>query len=265
MPALIDTHCHLSSSRFTTDLDAVLERARAADIARVICIATSIADAHAVAAIAAKAPDFISASAGLDPFTCHEAGDAFVAHLGELEALLRGGGFVALGEVGLEYFHTLNPHAQQREQFEAQLDLAVRLDLPVVIHCRDAHVDMLATLRLSPRSRGVIHSFIGTTVEAAAYLELGWWLSFNGTVTYKANQFLRDAARMVPNDRLLIETDAPYLPPTPFRGQRNEPARVTHVLDLLADIRGQRRDDLAMWTTRNACRLFRLPAPHVDC
>jgi len=265
LPPLIDTHCHLTHDRFASDLPAVLAAARAAGLGRVMTIATGLADGIAAQRIAAAEPDFVSWTIGLDPFSCHAAGDAFAQELSGLRAVLIAGagspaGPRGVGEIGLEYHHQLNPHPVQIAQFEAQLELAAEFALPVIIHCRDAHEDMLAVLAAHPRNRGVIHSFIGDAATARRYLDLGWHLSFNGTATFKANGFLREAAAIVPADRFLIETDAPYLAPMPLRGRRCEPAHVVHTLDLLAEVRGQRREDLAAWTTRNAVELFALPA-----
>jgi len=207
-------------------------------------------------------PALVSGSVGLDPFACFALGQSgFPAGLAVLERLLASGDFCALGEVGLEYHHPLSPHALQREQFEAQVSLALRLKLPLILHVRDAHPDMLACLAAWPGARGVVHSFDGTAEQARAYLDLGWHLAFNGMVTFKPKDYLRAAARMVPNDRLLIETDSPYLAPVPRRGQRCEPAFVAHTLTALAELRGQRVEDLGAWTTRTACRLFALPDP----
>ncbi len=258
LPPLVDTHCHLTNQRFDADRAEVVARARSAGIGRLLTVGTGIADGRAAQALADQDPGLISASVGLDPFSCHAAGADFPAALAELRALLQGGGFRALGEVGLEYHHQLNPHAQQIEQLEAQLGIARALSLPVIIHVRDAHDDMLATLARWAGVRGVIHSFIGDAATARRYLDLGWHLSFNGTVTFKANGFLRDAAALVPADRMLIETDSPYLAPLPLRGRRCEPAFVVHTLDLLAEVRGQRREDLAAWTSQNAVGLFGL-------
>ena len=258
---LIDSHCHLTHQRFASEVDAVVARARDAGIARMITIGTGIADGRRAREIARAHPDSVACTVGLDPFACHEAGDAFPERLRELEALLREGGFSALGEVGLEYHHPLNPHAQQIEQLEAELALAIRLDLPVVIHVRDAHPDMIGCLGSQPDARGVIHSFDGDETQVRAYLDLGWRIALNGMVTFKPKDYLRRAAALVPNDRLLIETDSPYLAPVPMRGQRCEPAFVAHTLTALAELRGQRVEDLTRWTTRNAVELFGLPAP----
>jgi TatD DNase family protein len=260
LPAIVDTHCHLTHQRFSEDLEAVIARAKEAGVTRLITIGTSIADAGRCLAIADRHPGYIACAAGLDPFACHEAGEAFPSELAELDTLLAGGRFCALGEIGLEYHHQLAPHEVQIRHFEAQLDLAVRHDLPIIIHSRDAHPDVLTVLRRNPQNRGVVHSFTGTADDARAFLELGWHLSFNGMVTFKANDALRAAVAVVPNDRLLVETDAPYLAPMPHRGKRCEPGLVAHSLQLIAEVRGQRVEDVAAWTTRNAGRLFRLTA-----
>jgi TatD DNase family protein len=260
LPPVIDTHCHLTNQRFADDRDAVIAAARAAGVAQMMTIGTGLADARACLALAARFPGVLACSAGLDPHSCFEAGDAFPAQLAELEALLAGGGFNALGEIGLEYHHRLAAREVQIAQFEAQLDLAVRRDLPVVIHSRDAHPDTTLVLQRNPRSRGVIHSFTGTPADARGFLDLGWFISLNGILTFKGSDELRAAARLVPADRLLVETDAPYLAPLPLRGRRCEPGHVLHTLNFLAELRGERSEDVAAWTTRNARRLFRIAA-----
>ena len=253
---LIDTHCHLTNQRFAADRDEVIAGLRATGIWQVMTIGTGVADARAALALSQANPGLIACAAGLDPYSCHEAGGNFDTEMAALEALLRGGGFSALGEIGLEYFHQVNPHTQQIAQFEAQLALAENLSLPVVIHIRDAHADGLATLARHRGNRGVIHSFSGDAQRARAYLDLGWHLSFNGMLTYKGNDALREAARIIPADRLLVETDAPYLPPVPHRGRRCLPGMTADTCALLADLRGERDDDVRAWTTRNACTLF---------
>jgi TatD DNase family protein len=225
-----------------------------------ITIGTGTADARRCLEIAARHPGTVLCAAGIDPFAVHDAGSRFAAELADLATLLRSGAFVALGEIGLEYFHRLDDKPRQIACLEAQLALAAELGLPVVIHSRDAHADMLMVLARHPGCRGVIHSFTGTTADARAFLALGWHLGFNGMVTFKGNDALRAALAATPNDRLLIETDSPYLAPVPRRGQRCEPALVVHTLALIAEVRGQRIEDLAAWSTRNAETLFGLPA-----
>lgn len=259
LPPLIDTHCHLSHARFDADREAMIARALAAGVTRMITIGTGTADARRCLEIAAGHPGTVRCAAGLDPFSVHAAGARFADELSALGDLLRSGAFVALGEVGLEYFHRLDGRPRQIACLEAQLALAAELALPVVIHSRDAHADMLAVLARHPACRGVIHSFTGTAEEARAFLALGWHLGFNGMVTFKGNDALRAALGATPNDRLLIETDSPYLAPVPLRGQRCEPGSMVHTLALIAEVRGQRMEDLAAWSTRNAEALFRLP------
>ena len=259
---LIDTHCHLTHERLRDDLPAVYAAARATGVGHLLTIGTSIEDGEAVRRLHQAEPAMVSCSVGLDPFACFALGPAgFPAGLAALERLLESTDFCALGEVGLEYHHTLGPHPVQREQFEAQVSLAQRLHLPLILHVREAHPDMLECLAAWPGAHGVVHSFDGTAAQARGYLDLGWHLAFNGMVTFKPKDYLREAARLVPNDRLLIETDSPYLAPVPRRGQRCEPAFVTHTLTALAELRGQRVEDLGAWTTRTACRLFALPEP----
>jgi TatD DNase family protein len=259
-PSLIDTHCHLSHARFDGDREAMIAAAQAAGVARMITIGTGTADARRCLEIAASHPGIVHCAAGIDPHSVHDAGGRFADELADLATLLRSGAFVALGEIGLEYFHRLDDKPRQIACFEAQLALAAELALPVVIHSRDAHADMLVVLARHPACRGVIHSFTGTAEEARAFLALGWHLGFNGMVTFKGNDVLRAALAATPNDRLLIETDSPYLAPVPLRGKRCEPALVVHTLALIAEVRGQRVEDLAAWSTRNAEELFRLPA-----
>jgi TatD DNase family protein len=260
LPPLIDTHCHLSHARFDADREAAIARALAAGVTRMITIGTGTADARRCLAIAERHPGTVRCAAGLDPFSVHAAGERFAEELGALRELLRSGAFVALGEIGLEYFHRLDGKPRQIACLEAQLALAAELGLPVVIHSRDAHADMLQVLARHPACRGVIHSFTGSAEEARAFLALGWHLSFNGMVTFKGNDALRAALAATPNDRLLIETDSPYLAPVPLRGKRCEPELLVHTLALIAEVRGQRMEDLAAWSTRNAEALFLLPA-----
>jgi TatD DNase family protein len=256
---MIDTHSHLTHARLAADLPDVLLHARQAGLEACITIGTGVADARHALELSQAHPGFVHCSAGIDPFTAHRAGDGFGDELAHLAELLERGGFSALGEVGLDYHYDLDPRPVQAAKLEAQLDLATRLDLPVVIHVREAHADMIALLGGHPRVRGVIHSFTGGPDEATAYLELGWYLAFNGVLTFTSAHDVREAARLAPAERLLVETDAPYLAPVPHRGKRCEPSYVAHTLEALARLRGQSADNLAVETTVNAQRLFALP------
>ena len=256
---MIDTHCHLTHPRFEGDRDAALARARAAGVSACVTIGTGTADATRAAELAREHPGVVFATAGIDPFSAHEAGERFDAELASLTHLLEGGGFHAVGEIGLDYHYDLDARPVQADRLERQLEVAERLDLPVVIHVREAHDDMAAILRSHPRNRGVIHSFTGTPGEAEQYLDCGWSLAFNGVITFRNADGVREAARFAPLDRLLIETDSPYLAPVPRRGERCEPAYVAHTLAALAKARAEAVDEVAAATTENAIGLFRLP------
>lgn len=255
---MIDTHCHLTHARLAPEEDAVLARAREAGLDLVVTIGTGPGDAREAREVARRHPGTVLATAGLDPFSSHRVGDGFDDAFAELEALLREGGFVAVGEIGLDYHYDLDPRPVQRARFERHLDLAATLDLPVIIHVRDAHDDMAAVLADHPRVRGVIHSFTAGPGEAEAYLSLGWMLAWNGVATFRNAPEVRDAARLTPRDRIVVETDAPYLAPVPHRGKRCEPAHVVHTLRRLAEERGEDARDLETVCDRNARRLFRI-------
>jgi len=257
---MIDTHCHLTHPRFSSDLDDVIQRARKAGLDGCVTIGAGIEDGLRALELAQGRPGFVHCTAGIDPFTSHRYGDRFDAALEELEELLAGGGFVGLGEIGLDRHYELDPPPVQSERLRRQLLAAERLGLPVVIHVREAHDEMAAILAEHPRNRGVIHSFTAGPLEARSYLDLGWHLGFNGVVTFKNAPEVREAARLAPLDRILIETDSPYLAPVPHRGQRCEPAHVARTLDCLASVRGCDAASLAAATTRNARRLFGLAA-----
>lgn len=255
---MIDTHCHLTHPRLSGEADAIVARAREAGLTACITIGTGAADARKGLDLAAGHPGFVFCAVGIDPFTSHAAGVGFDDELADVRALLASGRFCALGEIGLDYHYELDPAPVQAERFERQLELAVELDRPVVLHVREAHVDMARLLALHPRNRGVVHSFTGTPAEASRYLELGWYLAFNGVVTFPSAADVREAARLVPVDRLLVETDSPYLSPVPLRGKRCEPAYVAHTLRFLAELRGADPASLDEATSRNAIELFGL-------
>ncbi len=185
-------------------------------------------------------------------------GDGFDDAFRALSALLRDGGFQAVGEIGLDYHYDLDPRPVQRERLERQLGLAAELDLPVVIHVREAHDDMAAVLADHPTNHGVIHSFTAGPAEAERYLGLDWHLAFNGVMTFPKAPEVREAARLTPAERLLIETDSPYLAPLPLRGKRCEPAYVAHTLAVLARTRSESVENVEQQTTNNARTLFRL-------
>jgi TatD DNase family protein len=253
---LFDTHAHLDDDRFRDDLPAVLDRATAAGVSRVICVATTAADSARCVEIAGRFPT-VWASVGIQPNHVVEvkAGDWET-----IERLAAAPRVVALGETGLDRHWDFTPFPQQEDYFARHLALSRRTGLPVIIHCREAEADVVRMLhgdfdRHGPVS-GVMHSFTGDAPTAAACLQMGLYVSFAGMVTYKTAADLRSVAATVPADRLLVETDCPYLAPMPVRGRRNEPAYVAHTAALLAQVRGVDVDDLAAQTTRNALELF---------
>jgi TatD DNase family protein len=249
-PYIVDTHCHLGDAAFDPDRDAVLERARAADVGHVVVIGTTVADSERAATLAASRPG-LSATAGVHP---HEAKDWSPEVAERLRALLALPVVVAVGETGLDYHYDHSPHPTQRAAFEAQLALAAELGKPVVVHAREADDDMAALLR-DARATVVLHSFSSGPKVFEAGLAAGAYFSFSGMITFKT-WASTDHLTACPPDRLLVETDAPYLAPVPHRGRRNEPAFVRDVALGLARARGATFDDIVEQTTVNARRVF---------
>jgi TatD DNase family protein len=255
---LIDTHAHLDDERFTDDLPDVLRRAEAIGVRRVLTIATTAPSSTACVMLAEQYP-LLAATVGLQPNNLTEAASNAWDEVLRLASHPK---VVALGETGLDRHWDFTPFPQQEDYFARHLDLARQRRLPVVIHCREAEADMLRMLRddfdRHGPVRGVMHSFTGDRATADACLAMGLYLSFAGMVTYKNAQALRDVARDVPLDRLLVETDSPYLAPVPQRGKRNEPAFVEHTAGCLATVKGVSPEALAAATTQNARQLFNL-------
>jgi TatD DNase family protein len=255
---LFDTHVHLNLRPFDRDRDAVIARARAAGVVGMINVGFDTASSEAAVALAATVPG-LYAACGVHP---HYAAAATPAVLTGFEPLLGSPGVVALGEIGLDYYRDLSPRPIQREVFCHLLDLARRLALPVIIHDRDAHGEVLEVLRAGLGERGgVMHCFSGDRHLAVQCLDLGMYISVAGPITYAGAQELREVARLVPADRLLVETDCPWLAPMPRRGKRNEPALVSLVAEEVARLRGVTMETIAGQTTDNACRLFGVEPP----
>jgi TatD DNase family protein len=252
---LIDTHAHLNDSAFDGDREEVIGRAAGAAV-DVIDVGVNLATSEASAALSAQHTG-IYAAAGVHP---HEAYTLTASDIDALRRLCLLPKVVAVGETGLDWFRDLSPRPAQREAFAAHLALATEVDLPVIIHNREADADVLDILRQSPRRRGVMHAFSSGLEMARACLDAGLYLSFAGPLTYKSAEETRAAARFVPLDRLLIETDSPYLPPVPWRGQRNEPSYLFLIAQAMADTRGMDVAEVAAITQHNAQVLFRLPA-----
>jgi TatD DNase family protein len=236
-------------------LDDVIRRAHQAGVTRMITIGTSVQDARDAIALCGSNAS-VRCAIGVHPNHCD---DADISDIDALRDLQRDPSVVALGEMGLDY-HYDNDRARQRLFFEAQLSLAIEVSRPVVIHCREAVADALAMMRGFPRERAVFHCFTGTPDEAQQILDAGFFLGFDGPVTFKKGDALRDAARLTPRDRLLLETDSPYLSPEPMRKQKtNEPALVVYVADMIAQLWGVTREEVDRITTENAERLFAIP------
>jgi TatD DNase family protein len=250
---MIDSHCHLAGEEFAADLDAVIDRARNAGVSGALCILAAGDDAEsAAAARLRKMWPPVKFSVGVHP---HVAGK--VAGADEAAAIVRRGveaeHAVAIGEIGLDYHYDFSPRDVQRHVFEAQVALALDLDLPVIIHTREATDDTFDVLKGTGagRVRGVFHCFTGDVAMARRALDIGFYVSLSGIVTFPRAEELRRVAAMVPDDRLLIETDSPYLAPVPHRGKRNEPAFVTRVAEAIGAVRGVDPAAVANATTRN--------------
>jgi TatD DNase family protein len=253
---ITDTHAHVTWESFDTDREEVFARAAAAGVSRIVLVGTELESSRAAFACARGRPG-VHPTAGIHP---HDAQSAVPATRAAIEELCARPECVAVGETGLDWFKEHAPRAAQLESFRWQLGLARALDKPVIVHCREAHADVLALLREFPGVRGVMHCYTMGPAELPGYLELGFLISFSGVVTYARNDENRAAARAVPEDRLLVETDCPFLAPQGRRGQRNEPAFVRETLAEIARVRGAGLEELARATSANARRLFGFPA-----
>ncbi len=251
---LIDSHCHLDDDQFAADRDAVIERAQAAGVERMLAIGTGSGPPDLEAAVRlADAHPFIYATVGVHP---HDAAKAGQETFEQLAVLLAHDKVVALGEIGLDYHYDFSPRDVQRQVFATQLQLAVKAGKPVVIHTREAWEDTLRMIDENPPPRaGIMHCFTGGEREAGQALERGFYLSFGGVITFPKADSVRAAARITPEDRLLVETDAPYLAPVPHRGKRNEPAFLVDTVRRLAEVRETTPDEIAASSVRNFTRL----------
>jgi len=260
--AIVDSHAHLEFAQFDTDRAAMLERARRAGVELVLAIGSGTSPTERLdAAIPfAEEHDWIYATVGIHP---HDAAVATEAHFAALDELARHPRVIGWGEMGLDYYYDYSPRELQKQVFREQLRQARLAKLPAIIHCRDAWEDCLEILEQDWRSGGlggIFHCFTGTLEEARRGLDLGFLISFAGNVSYPKNQSLRDVAREIPLDRMLTETDSPFLAPQGRRGKRNEPAFVVEVAQTLASVRDLGTDLVAGATTANFRRLFGLEA-----
>jgi TatD DNase family protein len=250
---LIDTHAHTNFDAFDEDRDAVYARAREAGVVAIVEVGVGLEGSRRAIARAAGEP-LVHAAAGLHPTDLAD----FERVWPEFETLVRESPVVAVGECGLDYYWMKAEKPLQDEGFRRQINLARALELPYIVHCREAEEDLLAILRAEDYAEGVVHCFGGTAAQAEEILSLGLAITFCGNVTYKNAKKLRAAARVVPLDRLMLETDSPFLAPQARRGKRNEPAFVAHTAAFLAELHGIDVAELAAVTTRNARRFFGL-------
>ena len=252
---LVDSHCHLDFPDFAAELDAVVARARAAGVGRMVTISTRVKKYAQVIAVAEKFPD-IFCSVGTHPHNAHEELDIDTK---ALVALTKHPKIVAIGEAGLDYHYDKSPRAAQEQGFRQHIAAARETGLPLVIHAREADADMARILE-EETGKGafpaVLHCYTGGRELAFKAMELGLYIGFTGILTFKNGQDLRDIARDLPADRILVETDSPYLAPLPYRGKRNEPSYVVETAKVMAQVRGVSAEEIARVTTENFFRLF---------
>ncbi len=251
---LIDSHLHLDVSQFDEDRDLVVSRASGANVVCLINPGCNFESSRRAVELAEKYPQ-VYAAVGVHPHSAAEEGAESEERFRSLAEHPR---VVGIGEIGLDFFRNLSPPETQRRVFRKYLRLAGELNLPAIVHCRDAFEEICSIIRQesSHSLRGVLHSFSGDESSADSLLRAGFYISFSGQLTYRKNDRLRSVARMLPNERVLVETDSPFLTPQPERGKRNEPAFVRHVAEELARVKGLSLEDVARITTRNVRRLF---------
>ncbi|HTQ61172.1 MAG TPA: TatD family hydrolase [Candidatus Solibacter sp.] len=262
---LIDSHAHIDDARFDEDRDAMLERARGAGVRALLAIGTGPGPEKLDPAMPfAESHDWIYTTVGIHP---HEAKEVTQAHLDELVRLARHPKVIAWGEIGLDYFYDHSPKDVQERVFREQMGLAAQAKLPIVIHCRDAWADCLRLIEevwRPTRLGGILHCFTSALEDARRAIEMGFMISFAGNSTYPKTQNLRDVAKALPLENILIETDSPYLAPQAYRGKRNEPAYVTEVARTLASVRDLPAEEFAARTAENFRRFFRLTEPSMS-
>ena len=251
---MIDSHCHLNVDAFADDLEETIDRARDAGVHGMLVPGTGLEECRRAVEIARRFED-VRAAVGIHPHDCLQWGDVAEERIREWAALP---GVVAIGEIGLDYYRDWSPREAQRRAFDAQLRLARELDLPVVVHDRDAHADVLRAIRAVEGVRGVLHCFSGGPDEAREAVAMDFHLSFTGSITYAKGR-LDEILAVVPRERLLLETDSPWMTPTPRRGRRNEPAWVGRVAETLAAELGTGLRDVLESTSLAAGRLFGFP------
>jgi TatD DNase family protein len=256
LPELFDTHAHLHVPEYDDDRDGVIARARAAGVRGLVTIGTDLSTSQAAIALTGQEPD-VWATVGVHP---HDAASAEASALAEIERMALAPRVVAVGEIGLDFFRDLSPRDAQARVFRHLIGVARRVDKPVVVHCRDAHAEVLAILgdeRVTDVG-GIMHCFSGDVAVARRCLDLGLLISLAGPVTYPNARALPDVARFVPADRLVIETDCPFLPPQGYRGKRNEPAYLALTAARVAALRGEPLEEFGRRASDNGRRLLRI-------
>ncbi len=252
---LFDSHCHLNDPKFKKDFEEVIERAKSNFVQHVIVVGYDLKNSRKAIELAERYPDFIRAAVAIHP---HDADTVDHEKLKQLEELANHDYVVAIGETGLDYYKNYSPKEDQIRVFIEHINLANRVKKPVILHIRDAFGDAFSILEEHEvNERGIFHCFSGGVEEAKRAVELGFYVSFSGTVTFDSKK-LEEAAVFTPLDRLLIETDAPYLTPVPKRGRRNEPAYVYFVAKKIAELRGMELEEIAGATYDNALRVFKI-------
>lgn len=250
---LFDTHCHLNDEAFRKDREEALERAGRAGVKKMVVVGYDLPSSRTAVALAEKYPP-VYAAVGVHP---HDARTVTPEAVSEIERLLKREKVVALGEIGLDYHYDHSPREVQKGVFRQFLEIAKKAGKPVIIHDREAHADILTTLKeTGPSFRGVMHCYSGSAEMVREFLELGFFISIAGPVTFTNAKKMPEVVRAVPRERLVIETDAPYLAPHPYRGRRNEPLYLTEIACRVAEIRGLTPEETGETTWANACRLF---------
>lgn len=259
---LFDSHAHYNDEKFEESFpggaDSALKLAQRSNIEKILNAGTNPKTSQESIELAKKYP-FVYAAAGLHPGDIrfyNESDDVML--LDEIYNLCSSEFVVALGEIGLDYHYDNTDKKRQKEIFSEQLDMAVQLSLPVIIHDREAHGDVFDILKSKKNYNGIIHSFSGSAEMARQLSKLGFYISFSGTLTYKSAHNVREAAAAVPHDKILIETDAPYLPPVPHRGKINHSSYMIHTLETLSGVLGLNLEDTAKLTYKNACEVFKI-------
>lgn len=262
---LVDTHAHIHFDEFAEDLDEIFDNCRESKVKQIITVGTNEADSKKALEFVwnetvtekAKGVDLF-ATAGLHPHDANKSTDALLT----IEELVKGGGYgdklVAVGECGLDYYRNNSEKHDQYRALEFQIELALELDLPLVFHVRDAWDDFFSIIRNYPNTRGVVHSFTGGPEEVEKVTECNLYFGLNGIMTFTKEQAQLEAVRKIPTDRVLLETDCPFLSPNPVRGKRNEPANIKYIADYIAKLCGFGTDELGAQTTHNALSLFGL-------